>query len=138
MSGTAPEPCLTTAGRCQEVALVGRPTAHHVAWVAAGLGRAATDAGVHLPADYLRAVACDGLRFCPQLGVSRLGEGVVIHTAPEGGDQLPILLGYADHLGRWHRDGARHHPAQPAGQPQGPWPSSSPWSPHQSAHRGRQ
>jgi hypothetical protein len=82
---------------------------HTVAWVAAGLRRAASSFGVALPASYSETVARDGLRRCPQLAVSQLGRGAVIHTAPESQDQLPIVLGYADATGQWHRDGRRHH-----------------------------
>ena len=80
-----------------------------MAWVAAGLRRAASSFGVALPASYSEAVARDGLERCPQLAVSRLGRGAVIHTAPETPEQLPIVLGYADATGQWYRDGHRHH-----------------------------
>jgi hypothetical protein len=33
---------------------------------------------------------------------------VVIHTAPQSKDRLPIVVGYADARGQWHRDGSRH------------------------------
>jgi hypothetical protein len=61
-----------------------------------------------LPVDYSLAVAADGLAHCDRLGVSRLGRGVVIHTAPESPHALPVGLGYADANGQWHRDGRRH------------------------------
>jgi hypothetical protein len=75
---------------------------------AAGLRRSAHDAGVELPVSYSQRIAADGLGFGPELGVSRLGVGVVIHTRPRTTDRLPIVLGYADNRGQWHRDGRRH------------------------------
>ena len=98
---------------------MGRPQAsgtgidHRLAWVTAGLRRAARDAGVDLPAVYARQVAADGLRSCDQLGVTRLDTGVVLHTAPDTPDQLPAVLGYADTTGQWYRDGSRHTPRNP-------------------------
>jgi hypothetical protein len=83
---------------------------HRLVWLAAGLRRAAHDAGVDLPVDYAQLVAVDGIRLCDQLGVTRIGHGVAIHTAPEDDRQLPILLGYADAAGQWYRDGSRHAP----------------------------
>jgi hypothetical protein len=85
-----------------------------VAWVAAGLRRSARDAGVELPVSYSHRVAADALAFGPELGVSRLGAGVVIHTCPRTTDRLPIVLGYADNRGQWHRDGSRHLEETPA------------------------
>lgn len=91
---------------------------HQIAWTAAGLRRAAAAAGVSLPVDFARAVAADGLARADQLAVSRSGVGVVIHTRPHDTRQLPVLLGYADDRGQWHRDGHRHQPAPPpADQP---------------------
>jgi hypothetical protein len=84
--------------------------AHELAWLAAGLRRAAAGLDVNLPVSYSETVAADGVRFCEQLGVTRIGDGVAIHTAPEPPDQLPVLLGYADPTGQWYRDGRRHHP----------------------------
>jgi hypothetical protein len=81
---------------------------HQIDWVASGLRRAASDAGVILPVDYSRTVAADGLSREPGLGVTRLGVGVVIHTTPEGTRRLPLVLGYADARGQWYRDGRRH------------------------------
>lgn len=94
---------------------------HQIAWTAAGLRRAAAGAGVTLPVDFARAVAADGLERADQLAVSRAGAGVVIHTRPATPRQLPVLLGYADARGQWHRDGRRHQPtALPAEQPAAP------------------
>jgi hypothetical protein len=86
---------------------------HHLLWLAAGLRRAAQDAGVDLPVDYAQRVAVDGIRLCDQLGVTPVGRGVAIHTAPTDDRQLPILLGYADAAGQWYRDGSRHTPPTP-------------------------
>ena len=81
---------------------------HQLGRVAAGIRCAARRSGVDLTPSYAEQVAVDGLSLCPQLGVTGLGEGVVIHTAPEASDQLPIFLGYADSTGEWLRDGSRH------------------------------
>ena len=80
--------------------------------VAAGVSAAALVVGVELTASYARRIAADGLARCVQLGVTRLGEGVVIHTAPENSCELPIVLGYADAGGEWLRDGSRHRPEE--------------------------
>jgi hypothetical protein len=82
--------------------------AHQIARLAAGVNRAARDAGVELTHEYATTVAANGTRWCDQLSVTRLGEGIVIHTAPEKSTELPIVLGYADHSGQWHFDGSRH------------------------------
>lgn len=84
--------------------------AHRVAWVASGLRRAATGQGVELPVDYARRVAADGLRLADELGVTRLGEGVVIRTVPVTERQLPVVVGYAEARRQWYRDGSRHTP----------------------------
>ena len=83
------------------------PIRHNVDWTALGIRRAAADAGVTLPLSYARAVAADGLARADALALSRLGAGVVIHTAP-GERRLPIVVGYADERGQWYRDGRRH------------------------------
>ena len=49
----------------------------------------------------------DGLALCDQLGVTKLGIGVVLHTAPETPKELPRLLGYADNTGQWYPDGTK-------------------------------
>lgn len=82
--------------------------AHQIARLAAGVRHAARDAGVEITHDYATTAAVKGTRWCNQLGVTRLGEGIVIHTAPEDPSELPIVLGYADHSGQWHFDGSRH------------------------------
>lgn len=86
---------------------------------AAGLRRAAADlAGIALPVEFSRRVAAHGLAQEPDLAVSRLGDGVVIHTQPDTDRRLPILLGYADARGQWYRDGRRHQPTPaPAAAP---------------------
>jgi hypothetical protein len=95
------------------------PARHSVEWSAAGLRRAAADlAGITLPVEFSRTVAADGLRRDPDLAVSRLGDGVVIHTQPDTGRRLPVVLGYADGRGQWYRDGRRHQPTrEPAAAP---------------------
>lgn len=90
---------------------------HHVEWVAAGLRRGAAEAGVELPVSYARRLAAEGLAHEDDLGVTRLGAGVVIHTAPQAKDRLPIVVGYADARGQWNRDGRRHVEASDAGAP---------------------
>lgn len=77
---------------------------HQLGLVAAGIRCAARRTAVALTPSYAERVAADGPCLCPQLGVTGLGEGVVIHTAPEASDQLPIVLGYADSTGEWLRD----------------------------------
>jgi hypothetical protein len=84
------------------------PSRHQIEWAASGLRRAAADAGVDMPVTYSRAVATDGLARESELGVTRLGTGVVIHTQPDSDTRLPIVLGYADSRGQWYRDGRRH------------------------------
>ena len=84
-------------------------TRHQVEWAASGLRRATTEAGVALPIDYSQAVAAAaGLTRAAELGVTRLGVGVVIHTRPSIDRELPVVAGYADGRGRWSRDGHRH------------------------------
>ena len=86
-----------------------RPASRHqIEWAASGLRRAATDAGVTLPVDYSQAVAADGLARSPELGVTRLGAGVVLHTQPASDRESPVVVGYADPRGQWYRDGHRH------------------------------
>ena len=97
---------------------MGRPASHrHVEHVAAGIRRAAAEAGVELPVAYAQRVAAEGLAQEADLGVTRLGAGVVIHTTPEAKDRLPIVVGYADARGQWHRDGSRHIEASPVEGP---------------------
>ena len=97
---------------------MGRHTSHHqIERVAAGVRRAAAEAGVELPASYARRVAAEGLAQEADLGVTRIGAGVVIHTAAEATDRLPVVVGYADARGQWHRDGSRHIEVPPVERP---------------------
>jgi hypothetical protein len=89
-------------------------TRHQVAWVAAALRRAAADQGVELPVAYARRLATEGLAREGELGVTRLGAGVVIHTVPQAKHRLPVVIGYADARGQWQRDGTRHIDTPPA------------------------
>jgi hypothetical protein len=83
--------------------------AYRSARVAIALRSAAYDAGVELSHSYAARIATDGIRRCSQLGVTQLGEGVVIHTAPPSQTELPVVLGYADATGEWLRDGTHHN-----------------------------
>lgn len=85
------------------------PRRPNAARLACRLRSAARDAGIQISRSYAERLAADGLSFCDQLGVTRLGHGVVIHTAPDADQQLPIVLGYADAEGEWTIDGGRHH-----------------------------
>ena len=89
---------------------------HRTDEMAITLSRAAHDAAVELPLAYARRVAAvtegDG-----ELGVSRLGDGVVIHTVPPAKNCLPLIVGYADGRGQWYRDGSRHVGAPAAEEP---------------------
>ena len=81
---------------------------HQIARLAAGIRQAAREAGVELSPAYAAKVAANGSKWCDQVGITRFGEGIVIHTAPANQAALPIVLGYADHSGQWHLDGHRH------------------------------
>ncbi len=70
----------------------------------------AREAGIELSVSYAARITADGLARCDQLAVTTLGDGVVIHTAPAGDGELPIVLGYADRDGEWLRDGSRRQP----------------------------
>jgi len=95
-----------------------RPASRHqVGWVAKGLRRAAAGQGVELSVGYARRVATEGLAHGAELGVTRLGAGVVIHTVPPAEDRLPVVVGYADARGQWHRDGTRHIETSPVEGP---------------------
>ena len=87
---------------------------HRPAWLTTGLRRAARAVSADLPFDYTRRVAADGLGLCDQLGVMRLGHGVVLHTAPDSKCQLPVVFRYADR--RCYRAGSRHALPQPSNQ----------------------
>jgi len=81
---------------------------HRVERVAAGIRQAAAEQGVELPVSYARRVTAEGLALGAELVLTRLGSGVVIHTAPEVKDHVPVVVGYADARGQWHRDGRRY------------------------------
>ena len=83
-------------------------TRHQIQWVASALRQAAAEAGVELPLSYSLALAADGLAREPELAITRLGSGVVVHTKPSDERRLPMVLGYADARGQWYRDGRRH------------------------------
>lgn len=80
---------------------------HQIARVASGIRRASRQHGIELSIGFTEVVAADGLSRCGQIGVSRVGKGVVIHTAPESKRQLPGLLGYADAGSAWLRSGSQ-------------------------------
>ena len=81
---------------------------HRIDEMAIALYRAAHDAAVELPSPYARRVVATTKEGDRELGVSRLGSGVVIHTVPPTKDRLPLIVGYADGRGQWYRDGSRH------------------------------
>jgi hypothetical protein len=85
--------------------------------VATALRQAADVAGVELPSSYALRVTAAGLECASDLGLSRLGSGVVIHTVRATRNGLPILFGYADGRGQWYRDGTRHVEAPAADGP---------------------
>lgn len=75
--------------------------------MAVALRRAAHDADIEIARSYAQRVATM-VKGAGELGVSRLGGGVVIHTVPATRDRLPIIVGYADSRGQWYQDGSRH------------------------------
>ena len=85
--------------------------------MAIALYRAAHAAAVELPRSYVVRVAATVAKGDGELGVSRLGSGVVIHTVPPTKDRLPLIVGYADGRGQWYRDGSRHVETPVAGEP---------------------
>lgn len=88
---------------------------HRTAWLAAGIRSAAQDAGVDLTPSYVERVAADGATRREQIGVTKLGDGVVIHTAPETRAERTVVLGYADADGEWLLDGTRHQAPREVG-----------------------
>jgi hypothetical protein len=72
---------------------------------------------VELPLAYARRVVATMAKGDGELGVSRLGSGVVLHTVPPTKDRLPIIVGYADGRGQWYRDGSRHVETPVADEP---------------------
>ena len=93
------------------------PDRHRIDEMAIALCRAARDAGVELPPSYARRVVATTKEGDRELGVSRLGGGVVIHTVPPTKNRLPIIVGYADGRGQWYRDGRRHVEVSVAEEP---------------------
>jgi hypothetical protein len=90
---------------------------HRIDEMAIALYRAAHDAAVELPRSYAVRVVATMAKGDGELGVSRLGSGVVIHTVPPTKDLLPLIVGYADSRGQWYRDGSRHVEAPVAEEP---------------------
>ena len=93
------------------------PDRHRIDEMASALCRAAHDAAVELPRSYALRVAATVAKGDGELGVSRLGSGVVIHTVPPAKNCLPLIVGYADGRGQWYRDGSRHVETPVAGEP---------------------
>ena len=90
---------------------------HRIEEMAIALYRAAHDAAVELPRSYAVRIAATVAKGDGELGVSRLGSGVVIHTVPPTKDRLPLIVGYADGRGQWYRDGSRHVETPAADEP---------------------
>ena len=99
------EPSAHERGRRAEVPAGDRD--HQIARVASGIRRAARQHGIELSVGFAQEDAADGLSRCDQIGVSRIGKGVVIHTAPASRRELPILLGYAEAGSAWLRCGSQ-------------------------------
>ena len=87
-------------------------SAHDVAWVAAGIRRAAAEAGVELPASYARAVATQALARSEEVGVTPLGRGLVLSALSGESPGMVFVVGYADAGGQWSRDGRRHRDSE--------------------------
>jgi hypothetical protein len=90
---------------------------HRIDEMAIALYRAAHNAAVELPRSYAVRVVATMAKGDGELGVSRLGSGVVIHTVPPTKDRLPLIVGYADNRGQWYRDGSRHVETPAAEEP---------------------
>jgi hypothetical protein len=80
------------------------------------LCRSAHEADVEIARSYARRVAATA-KGAEELGVSRLGSGVVIHTVPATKRRLPVVVGYADSRGQWYQDGSRHVEVHEADEP---------------------
>jgi hypothetical protein len=83
------------------------PDRHRIDEIAIALCRSAHEADVEIARSYARRVAATA-KGAGELGVSRLGSGVVIHTVPATKHRLPVIVGYADNRGQWYQDGSRH------------------------------
>ncbi len=94
---------------------------HRIDELVVALCQAAHNADVELPHSYARHVVATTAEGDRELGVSRLGGGVVIHTVPPTKDRLPIVVGYADGRGQWYRDGSRHVETPPRASQSRPW-----------------
>ena len=81
---------------------------HRIDGLAVALHRAAHEADVELPRSYVLRVAATIEEGDGELGASRLGNGLVLHTVPATKSRLPMIVGYADSRGQWYRDGSRH------------------------------
>jgi hypothetical protein len=84
--------------------------------MAIALCRSAREADVELACSYAQRVAATA-KSAEELGVSRLGSGVVIHTVPATRRRLPVIVGYADSRGQWYQDGSRHVEVHEADEP---------------------
>ncbi len=83
------------------------PDLHRIDEMTIALCRAAREASVEIPRSYAQRLVATS-EGAGELGVSRLGVGVVIHTAPPTKRRLPVIIGYADSRGQWYQDGSRH------------------------------
>jgi len=92
------------------------PDRHRIDEIAIALCRSAHEAEVEIARSYARRVAATG-KGAGELGVSRLGSGVVIHTVPATKHRLPVIVGYADNRGQWYQDGSRHVEVLEADEP---------------------
>jgi len=94
------------------------PDRHRIDEMAIALRQAAREADVEIARSYARRVAATA-KSAEELGVSRLGSGVVIHTVPATKRRLPVIVGYADNRGQWYQDGSRHVEVLDADEPVG-------------------
>ena len=83
------------------------PDRHRIDETAKALCLAAHEADVEMAPSYARRIAAT-TKGRGELGVSRLGSGVMIHTVPATKRRLPVIVGYADSRGQWYQDGSRH------------------------------
>ena len=96
------------ARRADKIPALPPAVSGRVEQAAACLQADAVSAGVELPASFAHRVAAAGLVREPNVGLSPLGTGVVIHTVPATTKRLPVVVGYADSRGQWYWDGKRH------------------------------
>jgi hypothetical protein len=80
---------------------------HRIDRTAMALRRSAQAADAAVPIPYARHVGATAEND-PELGVSRLGSGIVIRSVSATKDCLPVVVGSADRRGQWCRDGGRH------------------------------